>query len=297
MLANNDSITATRLSVLSALLIVYAVWGSTFFAIRLALEGGLLPFTQLAGPRYLISGLVMFCVLLWRKVALPTKAQWFNLMVVSVFLLLLGNGLVVLAESHVSSGLAATSVACVPIWMVIFGVMRGQRTSGKELLGVMIGFAGVVWLNSSSHLLTSSPHTLLLLVLSPMAWALGSVWSMGRNLPSPLMTAAGEMICGGILLLSFGFLMGERPFYLPSTHGLYAFVYLCLAGSIVGFTAFVWLLQNVRPSLAGSYAYVNPAVALALGVWQGHETLTWADSGAITLILCGVVVLTLAKRG
>ena len=296
MPANTHPPSVARLSVLSALLIVYTIWGSTFLAIRLALEGGLLPFTQLAGPRYFLSGLLMYAVLRWRGLSPPTVAQWRNLCVISIFLLLLGNGLVVLAERHVASGLAATSVACVPIWMVIFGVLRGQRSSAREWLGVLIGFAGVVWLNSSSQLLMSRPATLLLLILSPMAWALGSVWSVGRDLPSPLMTAAGEMLCGGLLLIAFGFLMGERPYYLPSSHGLYAFAYLCLAGSIIGFTAFVWLLQNVRPSVAGSYAYVNPAVALVLGCWQAHEMLTWVDIGAISLILCGVVVLTFAKQ-
>ena len=180
-----------RFRIVSALFIVYTIWGSTFLAIRLALQNGLLAFTQLAGPRYLFAGLLMYVFLRWRGCAAPTRRQWGNLAIAGALLLLMANGLIVLAERHVASGLAATFIASVPIWMVILGVVSGRRVSGKEWIGVLMGFIGVVWLNKSSNLLTSNPGALLLLIISPFCWALGSVWSYGRDFPSPMMTAAG----------------------------------------------------------------------------------------------------------
>ncbi len=277
-----------------ALLLVYVVWGSTYLAIRLALEGGVAPLTLISGGRFIVAGGLMYAVLRWRGAAAPTWPQWRNMVVMGALLLLLGNGMVVLAERSVSSGLAATAIASVPLWMALFGTVRGQRASGSEWLGVAIGFAGVVWLNAGSSL-TASPRGLLLLLIAPVAWALGSVWSRGRDLPSPFMTAAGQMLCGGVLLVAAGLASGERPLAWPTAQGLWALAYLCVFGSIVAFTAYVWLLHHVRPALAGSYAYVNPVIAVMLGAWIGHERFSAHDLAAMAVILAGVVVLTLAR--
>jgi drug/metabolite transporter (DMT)-like permease len=209
-------------------------------------------------------------------------------------LLLLGNGMVVLAERSVSSGLAATAVASVPLWMALFGAVRGQHFSRGEWTGVVIGFLGVVWLNAGSSL-TTTPTGLILLLIAPIGWAFGSVWSRGRDMPSPFMAAAGQMLCGGVLLVLVGLLIGERPQALPTPSGMAAVAYLCVFGSIVAFTAYVWLLHNVRPALAGSYAYVNPVIAVALGAWLGQERFTSHDLGAMAVILAGVAVVTLAR--
>lgn len=277
-----------------ALLLVYVVWGSTYLAIRLALEGGVTPLTLIAGGRFIVAGAVMYVVLRWRGAAAPTWPQWRNMAIMGALLLLLGNGMVVLAERSVSSGLAATAIASVPLWMALFGAVRGQVSSRGEWLGIAIGFAGVVWLNAGSSL-TASPQGLVLLLIAPVAWALGSVWSRGRDLPSPFMTAAGQMLCGGVLLVVAGLAGGERVQGWPTAQGMWALAYLCVFGSIVAFTAYVWLLHNVRPALAGSYAYVNPVIAVVLGAWIGHERFSAHDIAAMAVILAGVVVLTLAR--
>ncbi|PTA86920.1 drug/metabolite exporter YedA, partial [Kosakonia sp. H7A] len=231
---------------------------------------------------FIIAGTLMYAVLRWRGVPAPTRAQWPNIAMMGATLLLLGNGMVVLAERDVSSGLAATAVASVPLWMALFSALRGQHASRGEWLGIVIGFLGVVLLNAGSSL-TATPTGLVLLLIAPLGWAFGSIWSRGRDLPSPFMTAAGQMICGGVLIFLVGLLIGERPHALPTRQGLLAVAYLCVFGSIIAFTAYVWLLHNVRPALAGSYAYVNPVIAVALGAWLGHERFGAGDFGAMAV--------------
>ncbi len=280
--------------VVLALLLVYVVWGSTYLGIRLALEGGALPLTMVSGARFIIAGSLMYAVLRWRGMAAPTRRQWRNLAIMGLTMLVLGNGMVVLAERTVSSGLAATAVASVPLWMALFGAMRGTHASRGEWLGIAIGFLGVVWLNAGSSL-TASPQGLILLLIAPIGWAFGSVWARGLDLPNPFMTAAGQMLCGGAMLVALGVATGERPTTWPSINGLLAVAYLCMFGSIVAFTAYVWLLHNVRPALAASYAYVNPVIAVMLGALIGHERFGLHDIAAMVVILVGVLVLTLAR--
>ena len=277
-----------------ALLLVYVVWGSTYLGIHLALEGGMPPLSVISGARFVVAGGALYALLRWRGVAAPTRAQWKTLVVMGLGLLLLGNGMVVLAERDVSSGLAAVAVASVPLWMALFSAIRGEKVSGGEWLGIAVGFAGVLWLNAGSSL-TATPTGLVLLLIAPLGWAAGSIWSRGRDLPSPFMAAAGQMLCGGVILVVAGLLRGERMTALPSTQGLLAVAYLCVFGSIVAFTAYVWLLHNVRPVLTSSYAYVNPVIAVALGAWIAHERFSLADIGAMAVILAGVVVITLAR--
>jgi drug/metabolite transporter (DMT)-like permease len=285
---------ATGLAVAFALSIVYVVWGSTYLGIRFALEGGWPPLSAVSGARFLAAGGLMYAFLRWRGVPAPTRAQWKNLAAMGLLLLLLGNGCVVLAEQSVSSGLAAVAVASVPLWMGLFGLLYGQRPSAMEWLGIAIGFAGVVWLNAGSSL-AASPGGLVLLLIAPVGWAFGSVWSRGRDLPAPFMAAAGQMLCGGAMLLAAGLLRGESLAVTPSSSGTLALVYLAVFGSIVAFSTYVWLLQHVRPALVSSYAYVNPAIAVALGAWLASERFSAHDFGAMAVILAGVVIITLAK--
>lgn len=282
------------LAVLTALLAVYVVWGSTYLGIRIALDHGMPPLLVISGLRFVVAGALMFVVLRLKGVAAPTRAQWKTLAVMGALLLGLGNGLVVLAETTVSSGLAAVAVASMPVWTAVFGMLRGQRATRAEWLGIVLGFAGVVWLNAGGTL-TGSPTGLLYLLLSPLAWAFGSVWSRGRDLPSPFMAAAAQMLCGGVLLMAAGLLHGERIDAWPRWQGVLAVAYLAMFGSVIAFTAYVWLLQHVRPALAASYAYVNPVIAVALGAWLAQERFTANDLAAMTVILAGVVVINLAR--
>ena len=280
--------------VVLALLLVYVVWGSTYLGIHLALEGGMPPLSVISGTRFVIAGGVLYALLRWRGVPAPTRAQWPTLAVMGFSLLFLGNGMVVMAERDVSSGLAAVAVASVPLWMALFSAFRGQKVAGGEWLGIAVGFAGVLWLNAGSSL-TATPAGLVFLLVAPLGWAAGSIWSRWRDLPSPFMTAAGQMLCGGLILVSAGLLRGERITAWPSLQGLLSVSYLTVFGSIIAFTAYVWLLHNVRPVLASSYAYVNPVIAVALGAWIAHERFSISDLGAMAVILAGVVVITLAR--
>lgn len=287
--------TPRRGAVVLALLLVYVVWGSTYLGIAKALQGGVLPLTSVSGARFIIAGSLMYAALrTFGAMPRPTLRQWRNLTVMGAAMLLLGNGMVVLAEREVSSGLAATAVASVPLWMALFSAVRGQHASRGEWVGIVIGFLGVVWLNAGSSL-TATPTGLVLLLVAPVGWAFGSVWVRGQDLPGPFMTAAGQMLCGGVLLVLSGLAVGERPTALPSPGGLLAVAYLCVFGSIVAFTAYVWLLHNVRSALAGSYAYVNPVIAVLLGALLNGEHFGWRDSVAMAVILAGVLVLTLAR--
>ena len=285
---------AAGLAVVLALAIVYVVWGSTYLGIRFALEGGWPPLLAVSGGRFIVAGGAMYAFLRWRGVPAPTVAQWKNLAVMALLLLLLGNGCVVLAEQSVSSGLAAVAVASVPLWMGLFGAIYGQRPSRVEWLGIATGFAGVVWLNAGSSL-KASPTGLVLLLVAPVGWAFGSVWSRGRDLPSPFMSAATQMLCGGVMLVATGLLRGESLAVSPTAHGSLALLYLAIFGSIIAFSTYVWLLHHVRPVLVSSYAYVNPVIAVALGAWLAGERFTAHDLGAMAVILAGVVVITLAK--
>jgi drug/metabolite transporter (DMT)-like permease len=282
------------LAVAFALAAVYLIWGSTYLGIRFALEGGYPPLLAVSGVRFVIAGTALYAVLRWRGVAAPTRAQWKTLAMMGAMMLLLGNGFVVLAEKTVSSGLAAVAVASMPLWMGLFGALRGQRSSHQEWLGIGVGFIGVVWLNAGSSL-TASPTGLILLLIAPVAWAFGSVWSRGRDLPSPFMTAAAQMISGGVIIVLAALATGERFEAVPTLSGTMSVAYLIVFGSIIAFTAYVWLLHHVRPALASSYAYINPPIAVLFGALLAGERFTAHDLGAMAVILAGVVIITLAK--
>jgi drug/metabolite transporter (DMT)-like permease len=285
---------ASAFAIAIALTAVYLIWGSTYLGIRFALEGGWPPLLAVSGGRMLFAGALMYALLRWRGVPAPTRAQWPALAVMGVLMMMLGNGMVVLAEEQVSSGLAAIAIASMPLWMGLFGALFGRHPSRGEWLGIGIGFIGVLWLNAGSSL-SSTPRGLVLLLIAPIAWAFGSVWSRGRDLPSPFMAAAAQMLCGGVMLVALGLAMGERLPVLPTTQGTVALIYLAIFGSIGGFGAYLWLLNHVRPALASSYAYVNPPIAVLLGAAFGGEHFGLHDLGAMAVILVGVVVISRAK--
>ena len=276
-----------------ALAAVYLVWGSTYLGIRFALEGGWPPLLK-AGIRHVIAGGLLYTVLRARGVPAPTRAQWPTLFAMGVLLLAMGNGMVCIAEQTVSSGMAAVAVASAPLWMALFSMLRGERPTRLEWVGLGIGFVGVVWLNAGSSL-TASMTGLVALLVATISWSFGSIWSRGRDLPSPFMAAASQMLLGGVVMLVAGWVIGERFDGWPDLKSTLAVGYLVTFGSIVAFSAYIWLLHNVRPVLAGSYAYVNPAIAVMLGAWLAHERFSASELAAMGVILMGVVAITLAK--
>ncbi len=279
-------------AVIAALGAVYVIWGSTYLAIRVAVEA--YPPFFMGAVRMAAAGALMLAFLRWRGAALPTPAQWRNLVLMGLWMVLLANGLVNLAEQEVSSGLAAIAVASMPLWAALFLVLRGEHPSRGEWFGLVLGFFGVLWLNVGSDL-AATPKGLIALLVAPLAWAWGSVWSRGVDLPAPFMSAAGQMLCGAAWMLAAGVVTGESiPAAWPADATL-AVTYLVTFGSIVGFTAYIWLLRHVRPALATSYAYVNPPIAVLFGALLLGERFTAHDLGAMAVILVGVAIIALSK--
>ena len=285
-------LTDPRLLIPLGLLALYVIWGSTYLGIRFALES--YPPFLLAGIRFLGAGIALYGFLRWRGLAPPTLLQWRNATFTGLLLLGLGNGLVCFAEERVSSGIAAVAVASMPLFAALFTGMYGQWPNRRESAGLAIGFAGVIVLNLGSSLSGSRLGAIALLVAA-MCWAFGSAWSRRRDMPSGPMNTAAQMLSASVALLLFGFLYGERLPAHPSMHATLALVYLAVFGSIIGFSAYLYVLKHARPALATSYAYVNPPVAVLLGILLAGEHLGTFDLAGMAVILLGVMVITLGR--
>ena len=285
--------TRQRLMVPLALAALYFIWGSTYFAIRVGLES--YPPFLMAAVRFLSAGFVLYAFLRWRGMAAPTRAQWINSAITGTLLLGFGNGLVCFAEQTVASGLAAVAVASMPLFAAIFGGLYGKWPARMEWLGLGVGFAGVIFLNLGGSM-GGSPLGALALVTAAAAWAFGSVWSRRRNMPPAAMNTATQMLTGGAVLLGFALLVGERWPAAPTLAASLAIAYLAIAGSLVAFSAYLYLLNTVRPALATSYAYVNPPVAVLIGVLLGGEAVHGFDIVAMAVILAGVGLIAFARE-
>ena len=282
-----------RVLVPLALLGVYLIWGSTYYAIRVAVAE--YPPFLMAAVRFLLAGALMYAVLRWRAVAAPTRRQWINCFVSGSLLLGLGNGLVCYAEQTVASGIAAVAVGSVGLFMAIFAGLYGQWPNRLEWLGLIAGFIGVVVLNVGGEL-RGSPLGAGALVIATVGWAFGSVWSKHQDMPHPAMSAAAQMLGGSVTLGLIALLRSEHLTVMPSLNATLALAYLMIAGSLLGFSAYIYLLHHVRPALASSYAYVNPPVAVLVGVALGGESVRTLDIAAMVVILAGVLAITLAKN-
>ncbi|MEG3190858.1 drug/metabolite exporter YedA [Lysobacter sp. D1-1-M9] len=275
-----------------ALLTLYLVWGSTYLGIRFALES--YPPFLLAGVRFLGAGVAMYAFLRWRGHAAPSRLQWRNAAITGVLLLGFGNGLVCFAEERVSSGIAAVAVSSMPLFAAAFSGMYGQWPTRRETVGLLVGFAGVIVLNTGSGLSGERLGAIALLTAA-MCWAFGSVWSRRQDMPAGPMNTAAQMLCGSVALLGVGFASGETLPVEPTTRATLALVYLAVFGSIVAFSAYLYVLKYARPAVATSYAYVNPPVAVLLGVLLVGETVGPYDLAGMAIILAGVAVITLAR--
>jgi drug/metabolite transporter (DMT)-like permease len=283
--------------------IVYIAWGSTYLGIRV-MDRTIPPFLG-AGVRFLAAGLLMFVVLaVWRgRLPRVTRRELASLAVVSVLLLTAGNGGVTFAERHVPSGLAALLVASMPLWILVIRTLAGDRPRRATLGGLAIGFVGVglLVLRGGQEQGVSVPH-MLFVVGAALCWALGS-WLAGR-LPMPSDVTAGtaiEMLIGGAVLIGLSPLSGENWSALAahaSADSLLALGYLALFGSILAFTAYVWLLQHAPISQISTYAYVNPVVAVALGAVVLGERITAITllGGAIIVVAVAVVIRAESRR-
>jgi drug/metabolite transporter (DMT)-like permease len=280
-----------RVLVPLALLGVYLIWGSTYLAIRIALAD--FPPFLMGAIRFFAAGTLMFLVLRWRGIPAPTRRQWFNSAVTGTLLLGFGNGLVCFAEQTVASGLAAVVVASMPLFAALAAGFYRQWPTRIEWVGLLVGFLGVIVLNFGGDL-RGSPVGAVALLVAAATWAFGSVWSRRRDMPHPAMSTAAQMLCGSVALGIAALLAGERVVAVH-TETVIALAYLGVFGSIIGFSAYIYLLHHVRPALATSYAYVNPPVAVLVGVLFAGESVHTLDIVGMAVILAGVATITLAK--
>lgn len=282
-----------RALIVLSLLAVYLIWGSTYLGIRIALESW--PPFLMSALRFLIAGAAMYAFLRWRGVAAPTPRQWRNTVVTGTLLLAAGNGLVCYAEQTVSSSLAAVAIAGMPLFAALFAGLYGRWPRARDWLGIGVGFSGVILLNLGGEM-RASPAGAIALVAAPLCWAFGSVWSRHQDMPDPLMSTAAQMLTGGAVLVLVTVALGESWPAAPTLRATAALAYLTVFGSLVAFTAYIYLLQHVRPALATSYAYVNPPIAVALGVWLAGERFSAWELAAMAVILAGVAVILGARR-
>jgi drug/metabolite transporter (DMT)-like permease len=289
------STTPSRTKVILALLAVYFIWGSTYLGLVFGLEG--FPPFLLNGIRFLIAGGIMFTVLRSRGGGSPTPRQWRNLVLMGIPLFVGGLSLVTVAESlGVGSGVTATAIAMTPVWAALWSGLFGQWPVRREWVGLIVGLLGVLVLAQEGDFQSSAVGTLLV-VISPIFWAFGSIWGPRLDLPDGLMAPAAQLLSGGLLLSLIGLVRGERLVEMPPTSAWLAMVYLIFFGSIIAYTSYFYLIRTVRPSLALSYPYVNPVVAVALGLSLGGEIITGPIFIALPMILLSVALVATARHG
>ncbi len=278
--------------VIGALGALYFVWGSTYLAIRFGLEG--FPPFLLNGVRFLIAGALMF--LLLRRRFRATRAQIVNAAKIGAVLLIGGTGLVTLAEdAGIGSAVAAAAIAVTPVWVGVSSGIFGEWPGRREWTGLAIGLVGVLILAREGDF-QASPLGLALIIVAPMIWSFASVWGTKVDLPDPLSNAAIQLLAGGVSMGLIGLVIGERITAPPSAVAWAGVLYLATFGSLLAFTAFVYLMHTVRPALATSYAYVNPIVAVILGVTLGGEHFTGAVFFALPLILASIALVATKSR-
>ncbi len=275
---------------------VYLVWGSTYLAIRVT--DRTLPPLLMSSVRFLVAGVALYAFAA-RGRARPTRREWLAAAIVGAALLLVGNGGVAWAETRLDSGFAALIVAIIPLYVALFDrVFFGRRLSRGAAIGLVIGFAGVAVLVRPGG--GNNVGVALALVATTSAWAAGSLYARGAPLPSsPLLSAAMQMLAAAAFLGIAGLVGGEANDVHASSltlEPLLAFAYLVVVGSLIAFSAYAWLLKNVRISTVATYAFVNPVVAVALGTLFLGETIGWATVVAGVAIVTAVVLIVTARQ-
>jgi drug/metabolite transporter (DMT)-like permease len=296
----------STLAVAVALGTVYLVWGSTYLAIAFVVDS--MPPLLAAGVRFLVAGLTLIAFLVarerWRRrrgtgggLTWPRRVEWRTAIIVGALLLLGGNGMVSVAEQTIPSGIAAVIIATTPIWLSVFDALLTRRMpSLLAISGLVVGLLGVgILLLPSSGLDSFDPVGIGILVLATVCWASGSLYARRGPLPGNHLLGTGmEQLSGGLLLLAVGIALGEVGRFDPSavtSASLFGLAFLIVFGSLAAFTAYVWLLNHVAVTTVATYAYVNPVVAVALGVAFNDETLTPRSLLAAALIIGAVVAM------
>ena len=297
----NNSVNTLSFPVVVALLSVYFFWGTTYLAMKFAIET-FPPYTMLA-IRFGTAGSIMYIILRLYKVETPTKSQWKSAAITGGVLLFLSTGSINFAQSTVPSNIAATVTAAVPLWIALFQwtIFKQGYPGIWTSVGLILGFIGVVFLVSASGSKESGGALwgYLLLIFASSMWAIGSLLSSVLDIPkSPLMAISAQMIFGALFCLLAGVLRGEiSDINLAnlSARSLLALLYLIIFGSFIGYTAYIWLIRNTSPTLASTYAYVNPVVAIILGWLLAGEKLIAQEIAAVIIILVAVIAIIKAN--
>jgi len=271
----------------------WVVWGSTYLAIKYALIS-FAPFLQM-GTRFLFAGVLLAAWMRWRGAAWPSRMQWRNALVVGALMLGGGMGGTAHAEVTIGSGLVVAFIAVVPLLIALLNLIWGIKPTRMEAMGIALGLIGVLMLTQGSGF-QSSPAGLVAISIACTCWSMGSVLSQ-RSLPlAPgAMGFASEMICGGVVLLVLSAISGEQLVWPPQPEAAAAWLYLVVFGSLIAFNAYMVLLAKAPAALAASYTFVNPVIAMLLGVWIANETVTRFEWYAVAVVLAGVLLL-LFKR-
>ncbi len=289
--------------VVLAFAIIYFVWGSTFLAIRVGVRE--VPPFLLAAMRFFVAGLVLYAWMRAKGTPSPTRQQWTSATLLAVLIFVCDYGLLFWAEQRVPSGIAAVMMATIPVFMAVFEIviLKTQRLTARLAIALLIGLAGVGVLVSHSVGFGDAPIDTLgacALVLCAISWSVAS--SVTRMLPLPAdkgMSSGAQMFAGGVLLMLTAAALGEfhgLPLNAVSERAWFALFYLIVAGSIIGFTAYVWLLHHESPTKVGTYAYVNPVVAVLVGYFLGGEALGARTIAGTLLVLVSVVVITTTPK-
>lgn len=288
------------LQLLTAFLVVYLVWGSTYLAIRVAVTA--LPPWLMAGSRMLVGGAALALLALALGHRWPRGWRALGTVALSATLMMPGsNGLVSWAEHAIPSNHAALILASSALWMAAFGSLgrEGERLSGWRVLGLVIGFGGVLLLLIGALEAQVAPAmTYAVLMLAPVFWSLGSVFARRHRVEgSVVVLAALQMLIGGVEMSAIGLLSGEAARWTwTAPDALWAWSYLVVFGSCIAYLAYAWLMREVSPALLGTYAYVNPAVAVLLGWWWLDESLTVLQALGTVIIVASVLLLSLGGR-
>jgi drug/metabolite transporter (DMT)-like permease len=300
----NDSIQTNRKRVILIILAfaaIYVIWGTTYLGIRVAVET--IPPFFMAGARFLFAGMLIFIILRVRNVPMPNRFHWRSAVFIGALLLVGGNGLVTWSEQQVSSSTAALVVATVPLWIALLNwlIFKGTRPGKRVTIGLILGLIGIGLLVGPGQILGTASFSLtalLILLLAPILWSVGSLYSRQADLPeNTFMVTAMEMLAGGALLLVAGLVSGEMSRLNVaefSTRSLVALLYLTIFGSIVAFTTYIWLLKQVPATKVSTYTYVNPVFAIVLGWLILSETITATTIAAVIIIIMAVILITAA---
>jgi drug/metabolite transporter (DMT)-like permease len=279
---------------LACLAATWLIWGSTYLAIKFALVS-FPPFYQM-GSRFLVAGLVLLVWLKLRGRALPTLLQWRNAAIIGTLLLVSGMGFTAYAEQTVASGLIVAYIAIIPIIVTAMSLPFGVKPTRLELVGMLVGLGGVLML-IQGEAFTASPTGFVAITIACISWSLGSVLSQRRFPLAPgAVGFASEMLCGSVVLLLVSVAVGESPQWPPQPLAAWSWVYLIVFGSLLAFNAYMVLLSRVSAALASSYTFVNPVIALVLGIWLGGEAVTGFEWAAAAVITAGVVLLVVGRR-